>query len=75
MKIKSAPQNNVALTLLICLLIVAGTSKGLVLAGEHWRGNQLVLAEELSPLPDQVNQHQLTEMLNDGYLGVDLFNL
>lgn len=59
-----------ALLLLMCLLIIVGVSKGLVMVGEKWGNSQKVLAQELPPLMGEVNQLQLTEWLNDGYLAL-----
>ncbi len=59
-----------ALLLLICLLIIVGVSQGLVMAGEKWGNSDIALAQELPPLMGEVNQNQLTELLNDGYLAL-----
>ena len=58
------------LLLLICLLIIVGVSKGLVMTGEKWGNSQKALAQQLPPLIGEINQNQLTELLTDGYLAL-----
>ena len=59
---------NTVLVLIICLMIVGGMSYGLNRFGQSFEISHKAGAESLLPLPDQVKQNQITEIITDGYL-------
>ena len=59
---------NVVLVLLLCLIIVGGMSYGLNQFRQSFEIAHKVGAESLPPLPDQIKQNQITEIITDGYL-------
>jgi len=72
-KEKSKKDFNTALVLVICLLIVAGTAKGLVLAKDHFRLGQTASAESLPELPDNIKNNQVSYITQEGYLDENYF--
>jgi hypothetical protein len=65
---KNKKEMNTVLVLLICLIIVGGMSYGLNRFRQSFEISHKVEAESLLPLPDQVKQNQITEIITDGYL-------
>ncbi len=56
------------LILLFCLIVVAVSSGLLALAEKNFKTKQIVSAEELPELSNNIKQNQLRDWLNDGYL-------
>jgi len=70
---KTKKELNTVLALAICLIAVAGSAYGLNFLKNNFEKNNTAIAETLPPLPAEVKQNQISEIILSGYLADSSF--
>ena len=65
---KTKKELNTFLALAICLMVVAGSAYGLNFLKNNFEEKNVAIAESLPPLPSEVRQNQISEIISNGYL-------
>ena len=65
---KQKKEMDTLLVAILCLIIVISASYGLNFLKNHFEENNIAIAESLPPLPGEINQNQISEIIYDGYL-------